>query len=195
MKIAICLPIHRSPRAGFVISFAQLLIHTARLKVNSQPVELGLLTLSTSLLAYSRNELAEHAIEARVNALLWMDDDHTFPADALVRLLRHDREVVGINYVKRGESPQPTAEKDGQPAWTTKEKAEAGELEQVDSMGLGLCLMGVGALLQAGRPFFDGMLEDRHLFRNLKTAGVPVHVDHALSWECSHIGDYDYKFP
>jgi hypothetical protein len=91
--------------------------------------------------------------------------------------------------------------------WTTKEKAEAGEVEEVAHLGLGFCLvdMRAYAILEAkaeadGKdhywPLFDmpvkpdgiGCIgEDVRYFRMLREAGIKVFLDHEVSWDLGHL--------
>ena len=77
--------------------------------------------------------------------MFWADADHVFPADALLRLVAHEKPVVGANYPRRAHPTFPTAESGDQHVWTTADKARAGDLERVSRLGLGLCLMHLSA--------------------------------------------------
>jgi hypothetical protein len=159
---------------------------------------------------YNRNVLTNEAIKWGADYLLFMDVDHFIPTHGLRRLLSLQREVVGVNYLTRGLNVNlPTAIKDGERLATTKAKAEAGLVEEVDSLGMGFCLvagsvfwkMNEHALAQ-GRdnawPIFhfeavDGDMatlgEDRIFCRKCHEIGIPVYVDHALSAEVGHIDE------
>lgn len=51
--------------------------------------------------AFSRNRIIECAIEQDCSHVLFIDDDMAFPADMLIRLLAHDKDVVtGLYYYK-----------------------------------------------------------------------------------------------
>jgi hypothetical protein len=198
MKIAICLPIYRSARWQFVDSLAKLLVFSSRLSINyagtTGPPEIEVFTASGALIAYSRNHLAGEALRWGADALLWLDDDHSFPPDALARLLRHDKPVVGANYVRRMVGGAPTAEIGSSPIWTTEEKAKLAQLEAVDRLGMGICLMTSNALKAIELPYFGGDYEDVYFCSKARAAGIPLYVDHALSWASCHIGDFGFGF-
>ncbi|TFI59117.1 hypothetical protein E2493_06220 [Sphingomonas parva] len=198
MKIAVLLPIYRSARWQFVDSLAKMLVFSSRLSINFRgvagPPEIEVFTASGALIAYSRNYLADQALKWGADGLLWLDDDHVFPADALARLLRHDKPIMAANYVRRQEGGAPTAEKNGEPVWTTKEKAEAGACEEVHLVGMGVCFMVADALRKIEAPYFGGDYEDVYLCNKLRAAGVPLYIDHALSWASSHIGEHGFGF-
>lgn len=216
MKIALCIPCHRQTEAKFTQCLAQMIAHTmsAQIEFYGEKVvpQLEIVMVSCSLLTESRNRLVAEAIHCNADYMLWMDADHVFPADALVRLLSHNLPVVGCNYARRFTPTSPTAsapDEDGKIklVWTTEEKASAGELEKVAHLGLGLCLMDmrVFGLLEKqaadeGKEHFwplfridpcaDGIAftgEDVYFFKRVVEAGVPVYCDHGLSWEVGHL--------
>jgi hypothetical protein len=169
--------------------------------------EIEVFMRSSSLLPKLRNQLVQDALEWGANYLLWADADHTFPEEALLRLLMLNLRVVGVNYPRRTSPTYPSAfALDGKLIWTTEENAQAGEITPVSSLGLGFCLMDMTIFndleKQAGRegeenmwPLFayqiepgqiEGIGEDKYFFDLLKRANVPVHLDHALSWSIGH---------
>ena len=222
MRIAICIPVHGETKAQFTASLARMLVTTlsSTTVTNGAVARLAIeiFTKSTSLLAFSRQTLLLEALGWRADYLLWLDADHSFPPDTLLRLLGHSRLVVGANYPARASPPRPTAGRviGGQrvPVQTNAKIAAEQPLEQVDSMGLGLCLMSVAALEQVrkhpGRevisPVFQSSMieegpdrvnvvgEDVYFFDQLAAAGIPVYVDHALSMEVGHIGECVFAF-
>jgi hypothetical protein len=190
MKVAVCIPCHGDPKLAFMVSLGQLLLHTVK-------AQIGLIAGSSATLPGIRQSLVKAAITGGADYILWLDADHTFPPDALARLLSHDLDVVGANYAKRLMPEQPTASL-GPGLWfaTTRELAEKGALTEVDAMGLGLCLMKTSVFSKIEKPYFlnepseDGenfVGEDYYLFRKLGAAGVKIFVDHQLSWSVGHI--------
>lgn len=140
---------------------------------------------------------------------LWLDNDHSFPEWALIRLLSLNLTVVGINQPTRSLDPIPTARNDARElVYTTPEQAAAEEIERVRYMGLGICLVDVRALVAAlarpvdGRmrssifPLFEQRMspdpdvivgEDTWFCNKLADAGVAIYIDHLLSWEARHL--------
>lgn len=203
MKIALLIPCYRDPAFQFAASLGALLIHTARVRPE---LELATIWRQCSLISHSRNLMMNDAIAGGVDAVLMLDSDHQFPPDTLLRLLDHELEVVGTNPAARREPTGPTAANiraDGtaEPVWTTMEKAAAGAVERVDRIGLGLVLVRLSVLAKlraAGQlvPLFHFRLnddgshltgEDYFFCERLEAAGVPIHVDHRLSWEVGHV--------
>lgn len=205
MKIAVCSPAYGDTKLQFTYCVANLLIHAGREGVRAdgrdkvQP-ELAMLMASSSNVAYNRQTLAEVAVNGGASYLLWLDTDQTFPPDTLQRLFHHmgRARVVGCNYARRADPAGPTALRieGGRPRfiWTDDAKVRDQPLEQVDSMGLGVCLMNSDVFRAIEKPWFapDINGEDGYFFLKLRAAGIPVYVDHQLSAGIGHIGERVY---
>lgn len=211
MKVAICIPRYGDTKGAFTISLARMIAHSLAPK-HDAGLEIEIFSVSSSDLPHSRTELLKSAIQWQARYLLWLDSDHTFPRDTLLRLLAHKLPVVGCNQPRRSDPTGPVAVKldaagEMEHVWTTRAKAEAREVEEVFHVGLALCLMDLNILHQVKAhvekgvgwdqwaPFDRKLLpgtnarmgEDVSFFRELTDAGVKVYIDHALSWEVGHI--------
>lgn len=195
MKVAICIPYHRTAEGLFVDSLGKLLIHAGKAAVvrggRREPLELEMLSASSSDIAGNRERIAERALDIGAEWLFWLDTDQVFPPDALARLIERDLPVVGCNYARRGDPTSPTAgiyEKGVEvPVWTDEDKARKGVVEQAHYMGLGVCLMRADVLHSIERPWFKPPHEDVHFFGKLLGTGLRFFVDHALSWQIGHV--------
>lgn len=204
MRIAICTPCHGDVTREYAISLAHMLLFTSRcgFVFNGQPTSphIQVMMESTALLPQARTTLTTRAVTWNADYLLWIDADHSFPEDALVRLLTHSKDIVGVNYPRRCRPTSPTATGlDGTHVWTTRELAIAGELEEVNSVGFGFCLVSmpvIGALAGAGKPlyavgFTKDLLryvgEDVYFCEVARAAGYQIFVDHGLSWQIGHV--------
>lgn len=196
MKIAVLVPCFRDPAYRFTISLIGLMVHVTKTRPD---IELGSFWFQGSLVSHARNRLLDDAINWGADFALFLDADHTFPMDALDRLLAHNVEAVGINPAARTDPTGPTAANvlDGKlaPVWTTQEMKG---LEKVDRIGFGIALLNLSIMdrLKDGGPLFHFRLsddgreltgEDYYFCERLEQAGIPVYVDHALSWEVGHI--------
>ena len=207
MKIAICTPYYASVTADYSVSLAMMIAWTltdANILVDGQRTipDINVFMGHCSTLPRGRNHLAKAAAEWGGDYLLWIDADHSFPRQSLLRLLALQLPVVGVNQPTRSTPPRSSAVSlNGEPVRTTKETAEAGLVEEVDFPGLAFCLVEmrvIHALRSTGTPLFESRLwgegvassesmgEDVHFFRRVREAGFPVHVDHALSWDIRH---------
>ena len=212
MKIAICTPCYENVTAHYASSLAKLVLRTGQTQIefNDEIVcpQIEVFMRSSSVLPQLRNMLVKDAIEWGANYLLWLDSDQSFPDEALLRLLSLNLPVVGVNYPRRVHPHLPTAVGlDGQLVYTTEAAARANEIVPVQSMGFGCCLISMPMFdqlqeraLATGKtsiwPLFavemvgDGSQivgEDVFFFRSLHDAGIPVHLDQALSWSIGHV--------
>lgn len=205
MKIAILLPAHGVAQAYFAHSLTRMVVKTLK---EHPAAEIETIT-ALGTLPRVRNRLFRDAMACGATHALWLDNDHSFPEWALIRLLSLGLAVVGVNQPTRSLSPIPTArDAAGRLVYTTAEQAAAKEIEQVRYMGLGICLIDVPALVTAlarpvgGRmppsifPLFEQRMspdpdvivgEDTWFCNKLAEAGVPIHIDHMLSWEARHL--------
>ena len=192
MNIRICSPVHGDPRARFAASLVALVIRSMK-----EGVEVTWGLQSSSSIINSRRALAEEALERGDDYLLWADADHSFPEDALLRLLSHRLDIVGINQPRRMLPTGPTTlGLDGKLVWTTREMAEAGRVDEVAHVGFGLTLIRSEVFRRLPQPWFaqtmgpDGYIdigEDAWFSGIARKAGYRIHCDHRLSWEASHI--------
>lgn len=189
MKVAICIPVHGDTNPRFTRALARLMQLTSPV-LGAENLQLEMAT--GSILPALRNGLAEQAKKWGADYILWMDSDHTFPTTSLLRLLSHGKEIVGCNYPKRLPPHHPTSVKNGAPVYTNKDSSG---LEQVDSIGLGLCLMKMSVFDALSQPYFafgeipgsfNFIGEDVSFFSK---ARLPVFVDHELSWAIEHVGE------
>lgn len=205
-RIAISLAAMDSVETLFALDLAKLVGYSASTIVASKQAMIRLNVLSSSLIACSRNDLAAEALQTGCTHMLCIDSDMRFPKDALVRLLRHDKDIVGINYSTRKVPPGYVAFKtkgvDGAPHVRCKTTAESTGLEQVDAIGFGLVCINLDVFRGLAYPAFDVTYdrdhkewvgEDVNFCLKAKANGREVWVDHDLSKECAHIGRMEYK--
>jgi hypothetical protein len=177
---------------------------------NPVKIEVNVHMVACSMLTQSRHKLVAEAMFEEADYLLWLDADHTFPPDAFARLWSRTVPVVGCNYARRCIPTAPTTsgfDDAGKKVlvYTTSEKAEANELEEVAHLGFGVCLIDMRIFdrlqVKAEEEGKDSFLplfhfevngstvigEDVYFFEKIRSAGFKVYVDHGLSWEVGHI--------
>lgn len=180
MKVVILTPLNSGPTAGY----------TASLFALNRTHELAYLYCQGSVIQHQREDLAEAAMKAGADRLLWIDGDQTFPPDALDRLLSHNELFIGCNISTKRDPVGPTARGlDGSALWTGPE--DKGTVE-VGALGFGLCLISADVFRAVPRPWFDAVGEDYDFCRKARDAGFRIMLDHALSWEIGHVGERIY---
>ena len=96
MQIGICIPAHDTLHTKFALSLANLTSKLTRDKINYE-----LHVICGSVIAESRIQLANEALEHGATHLLWLDSDMHFPANVVNKFLQHDRDIVAANYSTR----------------------------------------------------------------------------------------------
>lgn len=125
-----------------------------------------------------------------------------FPKDALHRLMRREKAIIGVNYPTKSLPPEPTA------AGLDEEKyypyPGMPEVEEVHHLGFGLMLIDLKVLREKNveKPYFacpyieeagTPMGEDVFFAKRMREYGISTYVDNELSMEVSHIGKIAYE--
>jgi hypothetical protein len=195
VKVLIATPLYAHPTRQFTESLFALSYYTAR----TSDIELCFANATGTILPQNREALVAAARQQRADHILFIDGDQSFPQDTLIRLLAHRLDVVGCNIRLR--SGGTSAVKDGKQLVSTRAKA----LEQVDLLGLGVCLIAMSVFDRLRAPYFRYALMDRGagvelvgedygFFNTLLSAGIPAYVDHALSMEVGHVSETVLRF-
>ena len=205
LRIKVVVPSHDFVIAEFSYCLASLCAHTVGVMLaNDIPGDFGLGSVTGTYIHTARQDALQAALDENVTHLLWVDSDMAFPKDALIRLLKHNRPFVGINYSSRGLPPVYVAIKESEPGTKCPTTAASTGLEEVEAIGFGLALMDLRRIrpLLWEQPWFDYRYlpksknwvgEDVYFCRMLRAAGIPALVDHDLSKDCAHIGLFKYK--
>lgn len=157
-----------------------------------------------TLLARSRNVMAEDALSMGLDWLLWLDSDMRFPPDTIARLLESGHDIVTTNAPKRKEPIGSTAHR-----WSDEEKKQvlidisetSDEIVEVNACGFAVCIMRAEVFNRIERPWFwtpyledyDLIVgEDYYFASKAQQAGIKIMCDLELSEEIGHIGIKDY---
>jgi hypothetical protein len=169
---------------------------------------LALAVHQTAFLAEARNQLVKGLIEdEHVDYVIFLDSDMRFPPSLIHDLVHHDLPVVAANCAKRRRPISATARKEN-PAdpskldavWPDHDKKEG--LEKIAVVGTAVMCIKTEVFFQIEFPWFHTpwhvedqkfVGEDLYFCAQLKSAGVPLYIDHAVSWHVGHIGQYTYR--
>jgi len=163
----------------------------------------GVEFVKSSLLPEGRARLVARAYDNNATHILWLDSDMKFPADTISRLVNHNLAVVGANYPRKNIEARPTAYVDEDdytgPVWSGE---RASGIQRVSHCGLGVMLCDMRVFDALELPFFaiepqppefvKHCGEDVYFCRKLAKAGIEIYIDHDLSKEVAHIGDFEY---
>lgn len=141
----------------------------------------------------SRNSLVAASLERGSEWIMFLDDDHSFPPDILLRLLARDQPVVASLYLQRTDPFLPLAyvKKEEMSYWPLDlETGEHGphDLVPVIGAGTGGMLIRSEVFHQLDPPWFvhtTQQSEDLFFCDRCVEAGIPMFVD--LSARLGHI--------
>jgi hypothetical protein len=211
IRLAICVPCYEKVDALFAYDLAQLVSVTMSVMPEGQGHDIGILMNIGTYVHQSRQELLQAAIDSGATHVLWLDSDMRFPADAFLRLLKHELPVVGVNYVKRRVPPEFVAvkrtRKGDQPGMALETWDHSTGLEEVELLGFGCVLMATSALQKLPDPTLedwfaygkteegDPIGEDAWFCMKMlrDKCEQRIFVDHDLSKECGHLGQFEFK--
>lgn len=192
-RVMIGVPCGEDVKADFAASLALMLGYSTHVRPD---IECPLFFAKGTYLPRGRAGLVNAAMEKGCTHILWLDSDMRFPKDTLLRLLHHDRAIVGANYPTRQMPIEPTATGlDGGPV-TGGEGVEA-----VKYCGMGVMLVDLDVFRTMGKPYFaigynraqdDYAGEDVFFCEAARKAGYEVLVDHPLSEHVEHCGAVRY---
>jgi hypothetical protein len=157
--------------------------------------------LRSSILPDLRCQAVDEALKAKASHMLFLDSDMTFPPQALLRLLDHDKEMVGANYCTKSETNPETVAIDLEGKRINPRSSQS--LIPVQHVGLGVMLLKASVFNGLTKPFFkftynpDGTPrgEDWGFFRQVfKKHGLRPYVDQKLSHEVSHVGCFEFQY-
>lgn len=95
-SIAVCIPSGDEMKADTAIDLSMATVFTA-----SKGINVTFLNTKDSIISRSRNDLVELALKNEVDYLFWLDSDMRIPPDVILRLLRHQKAIVGCFYSQR----------------------------------------------------------------------------------------------
>lgn len=203
LRILVCTPVYGDTvKRGYAHSMAQAMAFFAQAKSDVEKY-IDVQMVYSSNLIENRHILVSRAFQFEATHLLFWDADIKVPPDAIVRLVNHHQPIVAINYAKKEPEARPTAYIDSDtyvgPCFTQEHHKG---LQQVSSCGFGFMLIEMGVLEKLDMPLFQFTqcgqdnakteTEDVFFCRKATEAGFPVLIDHDLSKQCAHIGDWEY---
>jgi len=187
------MPCHDGFRADTVLSLLRALI--------GFPHPLHIAVHRGTYLHANREAIVQDAIRASSTHLMFIDSDVVFPPDGILRLLEHDRDIVGGAYNMKTLPPVTTikmADTDGNLINMSGADLPR-ELFKCAAVPTGfMCLKIAGILGHMEPPLFDfgrrpdGQLvgEDVAFCERARAAGLEVWCDPTIP--LGHVGDYLY---
>lgn len=157
-----------------------------------------------SILPNQRLDIVKYARKIGASHILFVDTDQVYPKDTVHALMRHDKDVVACNIATKQIPAQPTARhfnpenlQSGTKVYNNPSKG----LEKVWRVGCGVMLIRTSVfdkigLNVFGNPWQESVQayqgEDWSLVAACEAAEIDVWIDHQVSEQVRHIGDFEY---
>lgn len=205
MKVAVCISSGGTVMSSFAVCLAALVANTA-----AAGVPLAIINAESSLNMVNREQAVREAKNQGCTHAFFVDSDMVFPADALLRLIAAERDIVGCLYARRVH-PHATLGRLVDPA-------ASGVAEAVE-MGIGCVLVCLPVFDSLRPPYFrcppvesldapefQGMdmagieapdtIDDSIWFSKvMRRAGHKLWVDVPLTFEIGHTGFVTHYVP
>lgn len=204
VHLAVCVPSLGEWKSDFGLSLVQMFgFMSCTLFEIGQKRRVELIDKRSSNLPRVRRECVEDALLKGCTHLLFIDSDQTFPHDMAHRLLAHKKEVVAANVAIKTMPSFPTARNRGPSPMGVPVTSDEGKkgLEKVWMIGAGILLVDMELVKRTPRPWFEirwdektgvEMGEDWYFIKKLSEAGADIWVDHDLSKQVGHVGQFVY---
>lgn len=195
-SVAILVPSRDTVYSHFAYSLSNLIKDTTQMGV-----ETHLFFDASTILINQRESLVEQAIEIGAEWTLWLDSDMMFPPTTLLRLLGHNQDIVGCNYIKRAYPFKSVAYTDTTDWESWIPITYSDELLTAEAVGMGCVLIKTELFKQLQKPYFEYTYqektkdwggEDFTLFKKFNKLGYKLKIDMNLSNEIYHIGTFAY---
>lgn len=150
----------------------------------------------------TRNEHLTQALAEGFTHFLSLDDDQTFPADVVERMLASAKPVLACNYRKKTDErvEYTCSDINGDMLNSTGRMG----LEPITAMGMGMALIDLRAMAHVPAPYFaviwnkdkgSYLIEDAVFSLLLREHNVALWCDHELSQDIGHVGEKEYRLP
>lgn len=205
LNVAVIVPSMSTWHAEFAMSLIGMLMYFQNNQACGARVQtVRVINKRGSILPNLRLAGLKDAKAVEATHILWLDSDHEFQPSLLNDLLRHEKDVVAANCAIKTFPSMPTArgfdpnDPKGVPIYTDW---DSHGLEKVWRIGTGIMLMSERAFKQIPHSAFAMTYmestdsyrgEDWGVCEALEKVGCPIFIDHDVSNECSHIGNFKY---
>ena len=195
-SVSILVPTKDTVYSHFSYSLSNLVKLTTQMGI-----ETHLFFDASTILINQRESLIKQAIEVGSEWVLWLDSDMMFPPSVLMRLLAHNEDLVGCNYMKRSYPFKTVAFTDTSDWENWIPIQYSNELVEAEAVGMGCVLMKTALFKELQKPYFEYTYqpktedwggEDFTLFKKFNKLGHALKIDMNLSNEIYHIGTFAY---
>ena len=205
IRVIVGVPSGNSWNAKFGVDLVNLVASFTQKPVKGyQSQSLQVVNVRSSILSKNRLDLVNAAKQLKATHLLFLDSDQTFPRSVVHQLAQHRKLVVAANIPTKQIPANPTARafEEGNPKGKLVYSDElATGLEQVWRVGTGVMLINMRVFDRLSGDLWSMKYlpevdtyqgEDWTFCQKCEEAGIPIYVDHGLSKQVGHVGDYEF---
>jgi len=204
IKLYISVPSCREWKPAFGSSFLGLTAHLMQKGVpgNNLKALFPEIAAQASCLSQARQSSLTKAIQGQFTHWLSLDDDMMFPPNVVDQLLVHEKDVVTANY-RRKNAQKVLGVCMGLDGKIIDSTGKTG-LEQIGWMGGGCFLADIEKIKHIPTPHFevswcperqDYYDQDNYFSAKLRQNNCELWLDHDLSQQIVHVGDYPFAWP
>jgi hypothetical protein len=194
IRLLVAFPSTDLVHAGFACDLAMLMVMT-----DQKQIPVDLLLVQTAPISTARHACALEALQGGFSHLLFLDTDQRFPATTAIRLLGHQKPIVGATYRKRMMPHDLNHVELDETVAGHLEPDEVG-LRKVQSLPGGCLLIETKVFTKLKPPYFRFEYQGEKLYgedvlfcRDAREAGYAIWMDCDLSREVGHLGVQEFK--
>lgn len=158
-----------------------------------------------SVITIARRNLTDIFLKSDFDYIWWVDSDMKFPIDAPIRLLKRDKEIVGVNYRRRRFPNANFTGMMGKPGTYTEFQTHDNSpaMELIDVLPHGCVLVKREVYEKIPQPHYLQEFvpelnleigEDIYFCQQAQKAGYQIWCDQELSREVAHIGIFHFNY-
>lgn len=120
--------------------------------------DVSMINVDGNFIDQMRNEAAKKAIEGKYDYIFMVDTDQIYPKDSIIRLLGHNKDIIGGKYYRRKYPHYPTHFKKVKMALLEKDNIEyfpKNNLKKVGASGMGGVLIKTKVFKKLKYPYFE----------------------------------------
>lgn len=202
IKVHVLVPAREQVHGWFAYSLALALTYVA---YNHPYVKTKLVFNNGTVLSSQRTELAQIAMLEGADWTIWFDTDMRFPSDTIERLLAHNKPIVMAGYpTRKPPAIEPTTYADYETQERVYTEHSSTGLQEIASGGFGCVAVHRSVFEAMPPPWFHipwhekemrfECGEDIYFCRKAKETGFKIYLDHDLSKDIAHIGNYEFTY-
>jgi hypothetical protein len=201
IELAICVPSTGVWKAKTARALAAMCLKLGMWRPKGlKSLRVHVITLELSMLVTARHRMTKEALKTGCTHILFIDSDMVFPDDTAQRLLAWEKPFVAANCTTRSFPVRPIAH--DLKGHVISSKGKHG-LQKVRQVGLAVALLETEMLKQMQPPLYmmdwipdlqDYCGEDIYFSQLMAEHGIDTYVDHDLSQEIKHVGEYAFGY-